>query len=115
MLNGNPYERNIQEMKMDGERLFDIHCHIIPNVDDGAANPTEMKKMLQMEYAQGVRNIIATPHFRFGMFETSLEQIKEQFLLWRVHDMYLLNFQRAQRLITYERDYILFFPMDLSQ
>ena len=34
-----------------------------------------------MEYEQGVRTIIATPHFRFRMFETSAEKVKEQFKL----------------------------------
>ena len=36
--------------------------------------------MLQKEYDDGVRNIIATPHFRYDMFEPSLEQVKKQFL-----------------------------------
>lgn len=66
-------------MKMSGEGLLDIHCHIIPEVDDGASDSKEMKKMLQMEYTQGVRNLIVTPHFRYGMFETPLKQIKQQF------------------------------------
>ena len=66
---------------MSGEGIFDIHCHIIPGVDDGAADIKETRKLLQMEYDQGVRNIILTPHFRFQMFETSLEKIKKQFKL----------------------------------
>lgn len=60
--------------------LYDVHCHIIPNVDDGADNMEESIKMLKLEYAEGVRNIIATPHFRFNMFETPLEEIREQYL-----------------------------------
>lgn len=61
--------------------LFDIHCHIIPGVDDGASNMEESIKMLKMEYAEGVRTIIATPHFRVGMFETPPEEIIGQFEL----------------------------------
>lgn len=64
---------------MEREGLFDIHCHIIPEVDDGASNHEEMQKLLQMEYEQGVRNIIVTPHFRTQMFETPLEQVRKQF------------------------------------
>ena len=59
--------------------LYDIHCHIIPGVDDGAADLEETKKMLAMEYEQGVRGIIATPHFRKGMFETPVREIHRQF------------------------------------
>lgn len=66
---------------MSGEGIFDIHCHIVPGVDDGAADVEETRKLLQMEYDQGVRNIILTPHFRFQMFETPLEKVQRQFEL----------------------------------
>lgn len=35
--------------------------------------------MLKLEYAEGVRHIIATPHFRFNMFETPLEKVQAEF------------------------------------
>lgn len=63
--------------------LVDIHCHIIPYVDDGANNMEEAVKMLKMEYAEGVRTIIATPHFRFKMFETPRADVIKQFLILR--------------------------------
>lgn len=66
---------------MSEKGIYDIHCHIVPGVDDGAENIDETRKLLQMEYDQGVRNIIATPHFRFQMFETPMEKVKEQFKL----------------------------------
>lgn len=56
-----------------------MHCHIVPHVDDGADNMEEAVRMLKLEYAEGVRHIIATPHFRFNMFETPLEKVLEQF------------------------------------
>ena len=61
--------------------IYDIHCHIVPGVDDGASDYEDTKKLLRMEYDQGVRNIIANPHFRFRMFETPLSRVQEQFLL----------------------------------
>ena len=64
---------------MSGKGLYDIHCHIVPGVDDGATDIEETRKLLQMEYDQGVRTIITTPHFRFRMFETPVERIKQQF------------------------------------
>ena len=63
------------------EGIFDIHCHIVPGVDDGAADIEETRKLLEMEYKQGVRIIILTPHFRFRMFETPLEKVQRQFRL----------------------------------
>lgn len=62
---------------MSGKGIYDIHCHIVPGVDDGATDIEETGKLLRMEYEQGVRTIIATPHFRFRMFETSAEKVKE--------------------------------------
>ena len=66
---------------MPDKGLFDIHCHIVPSVDDGASSAEEAYKMLQMEYKQGVRNIIATPHYRLQMFETPIETVEHQFLV----------------------------------
>jgi len=43
--------------------IYDIHCHIVPGVDDGAENLKMSVRMLQKEYEDGVRNIIATPQF----------------------------------------------------
>lgn len=63
------------------KNLFDIHCHIIPQVDDGAKSMDMALKMLQMEYDDGVRSIILTPHYRREMFETPEEKIERQFAL----------------------------------
>lgn len=59
--------------------LYDIHCHILPGVDDGAKNLEESKWLLAKEYKDGVRHIIITPHFRYKMFEPPLDIVKKQF------------------------------------
>ena len=59
--------------------IADIHCHILPYVDDGAEQKEESRKLLKMMYEQGVRTVCLTPHFRKGMFETPDEEILEQF------------------------------------
>ena len=60
--------------------IYDIHCHIVPGVDDGAKSLKMSVSMLQKEYDDGVRGIIATPHFRYDMFEPSPELVRKQFL-----------------------------------
>ncbi|HIX99761.1 capsular biosynthesis protein [Faecalicatena contorta] len=55
--------------------LYDIHCHLLPGVDDGAETEKESEGMLAMEYNQGVRHIFLTPHYRRGMFETKQEKL----------------------------------------
>ena len=60
--------------------LYDIHCHILPGVDDGSGSMEESLWLLKKEYDEGVRNIILTPHFRYKMIEPSLEKVQLQFL-----------------------------------
>lgn len=63
------------------DNLYDIHCHAVPGVDDGAASVQEGLEILRLEYMDGVRTIILTPHYRRGMFETDRGRVKEQFEL----------------------------------
>ena len=42
--------------------MVDIHCHILPAVDDGAKSWDIAMKMCQMAAADGIEHIVATPH-----------------------------------------------------
>lgn len=55
--------------------IFDIHSHILPGLDDGAQNEAESLKMLQMAYEQGVKKIVATPHWSRRYHHYSLRQV----------------------------------------
>ena len=59
--------------------LYDMHCHIIPGVDDGAKTLHDSMEILKNERAQGVENIILTPHFRMNMFETSRDVVEKNY------------------------------------
>lgn len=43
--------------------MIDIHCHILPDFDDGAADLEESMAMARMAASSGVTGIVATPHF----------------------------------------------------
>lgn len=43
-------------------QIIDVHCHVLPGVDDGASSMDESCRMLEKAYRQGVRAVIATPH-----------------------------------------------------
>ena len=43
--------------------MTDFHTHIIPAVDDGSRDMEMTREMLNEECAQGVKTIVATPHF----------------------------------------------------
>lgn len=63
---------------MDG--IWDIHCHLVPNVDDGSRSLDMSMAILEKEYREGVRGVIVTPHFRVGMFKTDRDTVEHQFL-----------------------------------
>ncbi len=42
--------------------MIDFHCHILPGVDDGAGDPEESAAAIERMYAQGIREIIVSPH-----------------------------------------------------
>lgn len=43
--------------------LTDYHCHVLPDIDDGAETPEISEKMLDLMKMQGVGKVILTPHF----------------------------------------------------
>lgn len=59
--------------------LFDIHCHVLPFVDDGPKSLDEAVAILDESRSQGIRYMILTPHFRRDMFEPSRQQVIESF------------------------------------
>jgi protein-tyrosine phosphatase len=43
--------------------MIDIHCHILPGVDDGALDMTMAVGMARLAWEDGIRTVVATPHF----------------------------------------------------
>lgn len=43
--------------------MIDIHCHILPFVDDGAKDMEEAITMAKIACENGIKKIIATPHY----------------------------------------------------
>jgi protein-tyrosine phosphatase len=49
--------------------MIDLHCHILPGLDDGPEKLDESVAMCQIAFEDGIRTIVATPHFRPGAYE----------------------------------------------
>lgn len=52
--------------------MTDLHCHILPGIDDGAKDEQASLELLRREWSDGVRNIAFTSHFHFE--RTTLEE-----------------------------------------
>ena len=59
--------------------LFDIHCHILPGVDDGSKDLETSLEMLRIAYEDGTRDIILTPHYMLGRNTYTYQELDERF------------------------------------
>lgn len=59
---------------MSGE-FIDIHCHILPKLDEGPSSLEESVKMLQIAYQDGIAAVVATPHIINGLYKNTRETI----------------------------------------
>ena len=64
----------------DMKSIADIHCHLLPYVDDGAEHTAEMEEMLTSQAEQHVEVICFTPHLRTKMFTSSDDDIYRRFV-----------------------------------
>ncbi len=56
--------------------MIDIHCHIIPNIDDGCRNITESIALLKIAATDGIRRMVCTPHIHKGRFDNNQDNIQ---------------------------------------
>lgn len=49
--------------------MIDLHCHILPGADDGPGTLDEAVEMCRIAERDGIGTIVATPHFRPGIYE----------------------------------------------
>lgn len=55
--------------------LVDLHCHILPGVDDGAKNLSMSLGMAQDAVKQGITHILLTPHHMDGDYTNHKEDV----------------------------------------
>ncbi|MFC4322632.1 tyrosine-protein phosphatase [Litchfieldia salsa] len=58
--------------------MIDIHCHILPSLDDGAKSLNDSLSMAKLAVEEGITSIIATPHHHSGRYETNKNQILQE-------------------------------------
>ena len=55
-------------------KVVDMHCHILPGVDDGPATMKESLATLREAEYQGIEAMIVTPHFHPGRYVVTAEK-----------------------------------------
>ncbi len=79
--------------------ICDVHCHILPGVDDGSRNEDTTQRMLDIAAREGIDVIVATPHFSGADDEADVEEHKRRYQkvrrLWKTYgeekELYLGN------------------------
>jgi len=51
--------------------LIDLHCHLLPGIDDGARDHAEALEMARIASAEGITTIACTPHILPGVYENA--------------------------------------------
>lgn len=57
--------------------MIDIHTHILPGLDDGAANWEDTLNMARAAVSEGITTIIATPHHANGSYTNKAIEVAE--------------------------------------
>ncbi|MBM7622989.1 tyrosine-protein phosphatase [Sporohalobacter salinus] len=58
--------------------MIDVHTHILPGVDDGLKSKREVLKVATKAFNQGIKKIVATPHYLPGKDNLSFSEIKDK-------------------------------------
>ena len=58
--------------------MIDVHCHLLPGIDDGAPDDTAALAMARIAFADGIRTTVCTPHIYPGLYENDADGIRRR-------------------------------------
>lgn len=56
--------------------MIDLHCHLLPGIDDGAANLAASLDLARASVDSGITHAVCTPHIHFGYFNNDIDIIR---------------------------------------
>jgi len=62
---------------MPNPAMIDIHCHMLPGIDDGPESLDESLQMARLALANGITETIVTPHIHIGRYANTQESLGE--------------------------------------
>ncbi|MCB1687067.1 MAG: capsular biosynthesis protein [Halioglobus sp.] len=63
--------------------MIDLHCHLLPGVDDGPDSLDEALDMARLAVANGISHSVITPHIHPGRYENQLSTLQPQLAAYR--------------------------------
>jgi protein-tyrosine phosphatase len=57
--------------------LTDLHCHILPAIDDGSKSLEQSLAMARIAVEDGITTTVVTPHHMNGVYNNPAEQVRE--------------------------------------
>lgn len=58
--------------------MIDLHCHLLPGIDDGAPDEATSLAMARIAVADGIRTTACTPHIYPGLYENDAAGIRSR-------------------------------------
>lgn len=55
--------------------MLDLHCHILPSIDDGARSWEDSLAIAEAAVQEGITHLLATPHHLNGKFENKKDSV----------------------------------------
>jgi len=56
--------------------LTDLHCHLLPGIDDGARDLDQALAMARIARADGISTVVVTPHHLNGVYRNPAERVR---------------------------------------
>lgn len=59
--------------------MIDLHCHLLPAIDDGATTVAQALELARAAVADGITHQVATPHIHIGRYANDIHTIESAF------------------------------------
>jgi protein-tyrosine phosphatase len=63
--------------------VYDIHCHLLPEIDDGSPNLANSLEMARFAEVHGTTHMVVTPHIHPGRYDNDKTIIEAAFLRFK--------------------------------
>ncbi len=61
--------------------MIDLHCHLLPGIDDGAPDLATSLAMARMAASDGIEHVVCTPHINPGVYDNDGPDIQRRIAL----------------------------------